>query len=98
MATYLLYIDESGDPGIRGSSHLILGAAALFVGKWLALDRDLRLLIDRYFPAPPKPTEIHLAELRSGKNEFRSLTRARRTDLLNDFCSLATNLLVPDPR
>jgi Protein of unknown function (DUF3800) len=66
------------------------------VGKWLALDRDLRLLIDRYFPAPPKPTEIHLAELRSGKNEFRSLTRARRTDLLNDFCSLATNLLATE--
>jgi hypothetical protein len=55
MATYLLYVDESGDPGISGSSHLILAGAALFEGKWLPLEKDLRLLIDTYFPAPPKP-------------------------------------------
>lgn len=96
MATYLLYVDESGDPGIGGSSHLILGAAALFEGKWLPLERDLRLLIDRYFPAPPKPTEIHLAELRQGRGPFRSLTRGRREGLLNDFCQLATNLLATE--
>src|SRR5262245_57727996 len=69
-AMYLLYVDESGDPGPHGSHYLILGAVALFEGKWLPLERDLRLLIDRYFPAPPKPTEIHLADLRKGKKEF----------------------------
>lgn len=93
MATYLLYVDESGDPGIHGSSHLVLAGAALFEGKWLPLDRDLRTLIDRYFPAPPKPTEIHLAELRQGRGAFRTLTAARRNGLLSDFCGLANNLL-----
>lgn len=90
---YLLYVDESGDPGPAGSPYLILGGAALFEGKWLPLERDLRNLIDRYFPAPPKPTEIHLADLRKGKKEFRGLTAARRGALLNDFCGLALNLL-----
>ncbi len=96
MATYLLYVDESGDPGIGGSSHLILGAAALFEGKWLPLENDLRLLIDRFFPAPPKPTEIHMADLRQGRGAFRSLTKARRTELLDEFCLLATNLLATE--
>lgn len=90
---YLLYVDESGDPGVHGSPFLVLGAAALFEGKWLHLERDLRNLIDRYFPIPPKPTEIHLADLRKGKNEFRMLTPARRRSLLNDFCNLALSLL-----
>lgn len=90
---YLLYVDESGDPGPHGSPYLILGAVALFEGKWLPLERDLRLLIDRYFPASPKPTEIHLADLRKGKKQFRSLTVGQRNSLLNDFCALALNLL-----
>ena len=68
---YLLYVDESGDPGRNGSPYLILGAVALFEGKWLPLERDVRLLIDHYFPAPPRPSEIHLADLRKGKKEFR---------------------------
>jgi hypothetical protein len=90
---YLLYVDESGDPGWHGSPFLVLGAAALFEGKWLPLERELRGLIDRYFPAPPKPTEIHLADLRKGKGAFRTLTKARRQDLLKDFCDAALNLL-----
>jgi hypothetical protein len=90
---YLLYVDESGDPGLTGSQFLILGAAAIFEGKWLPLERDLHNLIDHYFPAPPKPSEIHLADLRKGRNEFRALTPIQRRNLLNEFCDLALNLL-----
>jgi hypothetical protein len=90
---YLLYVDESGDPGPAGSRFLILGAAALFEGKWLPVERDLRLLIDKYFPAGPKPAEIHMSELRKGKKEFRLLSKAQRNSLINDFCLLAQNLL-----
>lgn len=90
---YLLYVDESGDPGPAGSRFLILGAAALFEGKWLPVERDLRALIDKYFPAGPKPTEIHMSELRKGKKEFRLLTPAQRSSLVNEFCQVAVNLL-----
>ena len=93
---YLLYVDESGDPGDPangGSDFLILGAAALFEGKWSHVERSLRLLIDRYFPAAPKPTEIHLTELRSGKKAYRTLTRVRREEMLDELCQLAVNLL-----
>lgn len=90
---YLLYVDESGDPGTAGSSFLVLGAAAVFEGKWQPLERDLRDLIDRYFPAPPRPSEIHVADLRKGRKEFRTLAPIQRRQLLNDFCALALNLL-----
>ena len=90
---YLLYVDESGDPGEHGSQFLILAGAAIFEGKWSPLERDLRFLIDRFFPVPPKPTEIHLAELRRGKKEFRRLTASQRKDLLKEFCDIALNLL-----
>lgn len=90
---YLLYVDESGDPGQYGSSHLVLGAVALFEGKWRYLDADLRNLIDRYFPTSPKPSEIHLAPLRSGKQEYRALDAATRQKLLDEFCGIVTSLL-----
>jgi hypothetical protein len=90
---YLLYVDESGDPGQAGSRYLILGAAALFEGKWLPVERDLRQLIDKYFPAGAKPSEIHMSDLRKGKKEFRFLSVAQRRALINDFCQLAQNLL-----
>src|SRR5688572_10125150 len=90
---YLLYVDESGDPGPNGSRFLVLGAAALFEGKWLPVERDLRSLIDHYFPADPKPAEIHMSDLRKGKSEFRLLTPPQRNALINDFCQLALNLL-----
>ena len=90
---YLLYVDESGDPGPAGSRFLILGEAPLFEGKWLPVEHDLRSLISRYFPAGPKPSEIHLAELRKGKKEFRLLSPAQRGSLLQEFCQLARSLL-----
>ena len=90
---YLLYVDESGDPGVAGSRFLILGAAAVFEGKWLPVEREIRTLIDRYFPAGPKPLEIHLSDLRKGKKGFRRLTRTQRDSLVNDFCQLALGLL-----
>jgi hypothetical protein len=54
---YICYVDESGDPGVRGSSHLLLGAATLFEGQWSYLRDDLEALIARYFPASPRPGE-----------------------------------------
>lgn len=91
---YLLYVDESGDPGPNGSRFLVLGAAALFEGKWLPIERELRLLVDKYFPAGgPRPKEIHLSELRKGKKDFRFLSPAQRNSLVSDFCQIATNLL-----
>lgn len=57
------------------------------------MERDLRTLIEKFFPVGPKPSEIHMSELRKGKKEFRLLTPAQRDSLINEFCQLALNLL-----
>lgn len=87
---YILYVDESGDTGPRGSQHLLLGATAIFEGRWSYIDADLQALIARYFPSPPRPSELHCTEIRGGRGAFAGLTRAQRTALLTDFCALAT--------
>lgn len=89
---YLLYVDESGDPGPQGSRFLLLGAAALFEGKWRFVEQEIRSLINRYFPALPRPAEIHFAPLRKGRDEYRALSREQRVNLRSDFCSIVRGL------
>jgi hypothetical protein len=93
---YLLYVDESGDPGPNGSPYLLLGGAAIFEGKWLHVDSDIRQLIARYFPSTPRPDEIHFAPLLQGKEHYRSLSRADRLGLIRDFCQLVNSLLTSE--
>src|SRR5688500_2843319 len=93
---YLLYIDESGDPGPRGSDYLVLGGAALFEGKWRNIEEEIRQLIDRYFPSDPKPTEIRLAELNGGKGRYGTLDAATRRRFVQEYCNLASGLLATE--
>src|SRR5271157_2160774 len=89
---YICYVDESGDPGVRGSSHLLLGAAALFEGRWSYLRDDLEVLITRYFATGPRPGEIHMVDLRRGKKEYRALSLDRRIAMIADYCQLVGQL------
>jgi len=93
LGMYLLYVDESGDPGPHGSDILLLGGAALFEGKWLHVESDVAALIGRYFPSGPRPDELHFAPLRQGRQVYRRLTPAQRSSLIRDFCSIVTDLL-----
>jgi hypothetical protein len=95
---YLCYVDESGDPGPRGSSHLVLTGAAVFEGKWSYLQQDLERLVAKYWPTPPRPTEIHLAEMRARQGAFRRLLPAQRVALEADLCGLANALLSSELR
>jgi hypothetical protein len=95
---YLCYVDESGDTGPRGSRHLLLGAAALFEGRWSYVSNDFDNLISHYFPAPPRPREIHCADVRGGRDEFAPLSRQQRQDLLADACRIVTGMLETEVR
>ncbi len=90
---YLCYVDESGDPGPQGSTHLVLTGAAVFEGKWSYLRQDLERLVAKYWATPPRPTEIHLADIRARKGAFRALSRAQRTALEAELCNLVSSLL-----
>jgi hypothetical protein len=48
---YVCYVDESGDPGRNGSTYLLLGAAAIFEGRWRSVREDLdQLILNPDFP------------------------------------------------
>jgi hypothetical protein len=90
---YLLYVDESGDTGIKGSDHLILTGAALFEGKWRWIHSDLAKLLARFFPIEAeRPRELHASEARKSRGEYSRLTQAQREELLRDACGLLTAL------
>lgn len=90
---YLLYVDESGDTGIKGSDHLVLAGAALFEGKWRWIRGDLEKLLEKYFPlAAGRPRELHSAEVRKGRGPYSLLTPSQRSDLLTEACGLLTGL------
>ena len=51
---YLCYIDESGDPGVNGSRHLVLVGTAIFEGKWSSLRQDLVKQLVECFDREPR--------------------------------------------
>jgi hypothetical protein len=90
---YLLYVDESGDTGVRGSSHLILAGAALFDGKWRRVRGDLGAILEKHFPsAADRPREFHASEVRKGRGPYSRLEPAQRDGLTTDVCALVTGL------
>lgn len=90
---YLLYVDESGDSGRKGSRHLLLGAAALFEGKWRAVKTDLEHLLEKYFPdLADRPAELHCTDVRRGRGPYSKLSKEDRSALLQDACALLKGL------
>jgi hypothetical protein len=90
---YLLYVDESGDTGARGSGHLILTAAALFEGKWRHIRDDLERTLVQHFPDPEhRPRELHAAEARKGRGEYARLSDVQRREFLADAGHVLTAL------
>ncbi len=58
------------------------------------VQRDLKALLARYFPAPlTPPAELHCSYLRSGKREYAHLPAADRPKLLQDACGIVTGML-----
>ena len=91
---YICYLDESGDPGVRGSEYLLLGAAALFEGRWRYMREDIDRLIQKHFTTSTvRPAEIHMVELRQGKGNFRGLSRIQREAIETDLCNIALDNL-----
>jgi len=93
---YLLYLDESGDPSPKpgASNFFVLGAAALFEGKWAELDQQFRRLIERFFPDESRrPREIHMDCLHHGRGHFRRLTPPQRQAMISECCTVVGDLL-----
>lgn len=90
---YLMYVDESGDPGIHeyGSKHYILSGLVVSQSDWLTFLNRLKAfrksIKEKY--GLNQRTEIHASELiRINKiQEYRKIHKTERINILKDYCS-----------
>ncbi|MFO7972902.1 MAG: DUF3800 domain-containing protein [Marinilabilia sp.] len=90
---YILYVDESGDPGRHeyGSSHYILSGLIVSQNFWqehLSRLKTFRRYVKETYDLNQR-TEIHASELiRINKiKEYQKIKKARRIQLLKDYCT-----------
>jgi len=90
---YLMYVDESGDPGNTGFStdHFILSGLIISQDEWdkyLSKLKIFRKTIKSKYNLNQR-TEIHAAELiRPGKiEEYKKIWKTNRINILRDYCS-----------
>lgn len=84
---YLLYIDESGDPGFSrsGTKHYVLLGVAIADRNIRTISERLEQIITRYFKAPPSPRELHYRDLLRAKPPFHILSQEQRISLADDI-------------
>ena len=94
---HLIYLDESGNTGVDFNESrqpvFVLGALLVPENRWLQLETDLTVLVDRFFPAPrPADFELHATELINPRGYFRQFAIAQRLDFLQQALQLAARL------
>lgn len=91
---YLIYFDESGNTGnnLNDTQQPIFLLCALAVpkDKWLNVEADLHVEIEKLFPTPrPDDFEIHATDLMSGRRWFQSLPLNSRVAFRDAWFSVA---------
>jgi hypothetical protein len=90
---YIMYVDESGDPGTHpfSSPHYILSALIVSQNEWdkyLTRLKAFRKSLKQQYGINQR-TEIHTAELiRINKmEEYKAITKTNRINIIKDYCS-----------
>jgi hypothetical protein len=91
---YLVYFDESGNTGNNLNDLqqpvFLLCALAVEKDKWLTVEADLHVEIERAFPASrPDNFEIHAVDLTRGRRWFKSMPLDRRVAFRDAWFSVA---------
>ena len=75
---HLLYADESGSIPDPNQKYFVLAGVSVFErqGYWLA--HELDKIAARFDPAEPALVELHGSPMRSGKDFWRTISRADR--------------------
>ena len=81
---YLLYMDESGDPGFGNNNNFVLAGVAVHEGQVFQLGKKLDDIQSQFFPTWNVPIGFHATEIRGGKNQpFKQLSPSNRTLLMS---------------
>jgi Protein of unknown function (DUF3800) len=80
---HLIYFDESGNTGTNLHAPqqpiFVLGALIVPETRWLALEAELRAIIEQFFPQPrPADFEVHATELHNARNYCKNFSISHR--------------------
>lgn len=81
---YLLYLDESGDPGVWiNQNNFVLAGIAVHEGQIYRLSKQLDEIQARFFPQISPQLAFHATDVRGGKGHFRDLSPLKREELMH---------------
>ena len=83
-ATYLLYLDESGNPEDPEDRHFVIGGLAVFERVTFWLNKAVDDVQAKHFPGRP-PIEFHASHIRAGKGFWRGVEEPVRDAVLQDL-------------
>lgn len=83
---YILYLDESGNPGDPADKHFVLAGAAVFERSIHFLTEAVDRVQATQFPGSP-PIEFHVNAIRSGRGFWRDVEKEKRNQVLTDIAS-----------
>lgn len=83
---YLLYIDESGNEDNPADRYFVLAGAAVFERVTFFLSQAFDQVQAKHFPGLP-PIAFHASHIRAGKDFWRSVDEAKRTEVLTDLAN-----------
>ena len=86
---YLLYLDESGNENDPSDRYFVLAGLALFERQTYHLNRRLELVQEKHFPNQP-PIPFHASAIRAGRQFWRSVSEAKRQEVLDDVIAAIT--------
>ena len=81
---YILYLDESGNPGDPADRHFVLAGAAVFERSVHYLSEAVDRIQSNQFPGSP-PIEFHANAIRSGRGFWRDVEKEKRERVLADI-------------
>lgn len=88
---YLLYVDDSGGVDDKNCKHCVLTGFSVYETRAYWIDKAISDIVCKYIPSYPI-IEIHASPMRSGKGEWRGISRKIREAILME----ALNLIVSD--
>lgn len=94
---YVVYLDESGNPGgFRGSqNHFVIGGIAVHESLIRSFSDGLDEIQADFFPKISLPFKFHANEVGNGRGRFRELSSNRRAQLLDAVYDVITTASHP---